>query len=187
MGYFANLYLIEASTDQDSIRLETAVYGDEVGERATFSWIPGLREGPLFSFASDTIFCDKPLKLLPTYPVTTISDDPDRLTLDASFSPRHNDDPVVFHFRLPEDYVARADLHPLIQPVDPCVIVHEKFMTVTYPVSGAAKVSFEARPLQPGQSLADYDEQRILRPGKEFLGIKGFEIGAPGIFKAIFG
>ena len=55
MGYFANLYVVEALAKEDSVDIETRVYGDEVGGRAYFSWISGQKAMPLFSFAQGTI------------------------------------------------------------------------------------------------------------------------------------
>ncbi len=38
MGYFANLYLVEARATADAIEVSTSVFGAEIGPVAYFSW-----------------------------------------------------------------------------------------------------------------------------------------------------
>lgn len=45
MGYFANLYTVEATAGENYVEVETSVYGGEAGERMYFSWGLGIDHG----------------------------------------------------------------------------------------------------------------------------------------------
>jgi len=68
MGYFANLYLVEARATADAIEVSTSVFGAEIGPVAYFSWGAGNRPPGMHEYANGTIFSDAELTLLPSYP-----------------------------------------------------------------------------------------------------------------------
>jgi hypothetical protein len=96
MGYFANLYILEAEGTDAAVRTRTTIFGSEIGPVAYFCWGPGDRPAGLHSYAGGTVQCDAELKLLPGYPlVETLGPNPDRALIEANFRPRHDNDPVL--------------------------------------------------------------------------------------------
>jgi hypothetical protein len=185
MGYFANLYTVEATANEDYVEVETAVYGGGAGERMYFSWGAGQRAGNLYPYAHGTLFSSEPLNLLPGYPLIEHYPDVDNFLLEASFTPRHQDDPVLLHILLPEKYVPRRDRSPLSQPCDPFVHIHQGRMVITYPAVGTVTTRFWVNRMQEDESLSDYDETKILKPIKEDSLRTEFEINL-GVFKVKF-
>jgi hypothetical protein len=88
MGYFANLYLIEIFTRQNSAIVETTIYGGHIEPRAYFSWGPGERTEGLQSYAHETLFSDTQLGKLPGYPMQEQYPADEPFLLDASFNER---------------------------------------------------------------------------------------------------
>ena len=167
MGYFANLYVVEVSASANRIEMSTCVFGAAIG-RAYFCWGGGTQPRDLHAYARNTIFCDTPLQLLPGYPRVQDCEDPrgehGRCLIEASFQPRHGDDPVLFHFLLPTRFLPRRDLQPLVQPQPPFISLHENRLAATYPVVGRAEFRFKASRLNSNESFNDYDMAKILHP-----------------------
>jgi hypothetical protein len=168
MGYFANLYIVEIEATDAAIRTKTTIYSSEIGPFAYFCWGPGDRPAGLHSYAGGTIQCDAELKLLPGYPlVETLGSDPDRALIEANFRPKHGDDPVLFHFLLPERFIPRRDMKPLDQPLRPFVYTAGERIIATYPVEGQTTIRFWITRLRNNESLADYAHEKLLHPDEK--------------------
>jgi hypothetical protein len=168
MGYFGHLYLVEVNAHGDAIEVATSVLGAEIGQTPYFCWGVGDRPPGLHAYAENTAFSDRPLRPLPGYPlVEKYGPDESRILLEASFTPKHADDPVLFHFLLPDRFVPRRDQAPLIQPTPPFVCVVENRLTATYPVVGAAEIRFWIARLEAEDSLENYDVAQILHPAEK--------------------
>lgn len=184
MGFFANLYLIEIFTLQDSAIVETTIYGGHIEPKAYFSWGPAERPGGLQSYAHETLFSDTKLERLPGYPMREQYPAKEPFLLDASFNPRELNDPVVFHLVLHERYVPMRNNTPFIQPTDPSVYKASEKIIITYPVIGSSNIRFWVTAMREGESLDDYDMSRIMipekvGPDKTIFGFNG------GIFKIV--
>jgi len=176
MGYFANLYLVEVSTAGDLANVSTMIYGRGIGARAYFSWGPGDRPEGLHPYGHGTLFCDIQLTLLKGYPLIERYPASEPFLLDASFTPRENSDPVVFHIILNESYVPMRNRNPFIQPSQPCAYRQQERIIITYPVVGSAGIRFWISRIKDNESLDDYDLTKIVQP----------EVRDPGKFKFKF-
>jgi hypothetical protein len=187
MGYFANLYLVEVEATEEQIKTRTSVYGSEIGPRAYFSFGEGQRPPGLYSYAAGAIVSDVELKLLPPYPVVEVeSENPDTCLFEAGFTPRDQQDPVMFHFVLPERFIPRRDREPFEQPRAPFVSRAGDRLRATYAVVGAADFRFHIERLEEGGTLDSYDIVKLFHPegakstkvGVEFnFGILKFKLG----------
>lgn len=176
MGYFANLYIVEADATDAAVSTRTMIYSSEIGPVAYFCWGGGQRPPSLHSYAGDTLQSDAKLELLPGYPlVETLGAIPDRALLEANFQPRHENDPVLFHFVLPERFVPRTDMNPLQQPFCPLVCVHHERFVVTYPVVGPATIRFWITRMANSESIADFDYKQLLHRDEKRLANVGVE------------
>jgi len=187
LGYFANLYVVEASANPTGVELTTSIFGAPIGERAYFSWGPGERPIGLKQYAQGTLFCDAALKLLRGYPRRERhgereGEDPDRCLIEAAFAPRNADDPVLFHFVLPDRFIPRRDLEPLVQPRPPFVFRSGERIVATYPVAGSGEIRFWISRLRPREALTDYDLTKVLHPYEQRAVKAEFEFNL-GFFK----
>jgi hypothetical protein len=186
MGYFANLYVVQAETTNKGITIRTMIYCSENVTRAYFCWGPGERPSGLFSFAEKTVFCDTELRLLPGYPLDEGFDHPDQCLVEANFSPQKADDPVLFHIVLPKRFIPRRDMKPLEQPDRPFVYTMDERVIATYPVIGPAAIRFWITRIGATESIADYELHKLLHPDEERPSKIGFEFNL-GIFKLKYG
>lgn len=186
MGYFANLYIVEVSASETTAQMRTTIYGNDIGPVAYFCWGPGDRPEGLHSYAGGTVFCDSELKLLPGYPLDETFDDANQGLISANFTPRHRDDPVLFHFVLPERFIPRRDMKPLEQPVRPFVYTADQRIVATYPVIGAGRIQFWVTRLKQTETISDYEVHKFLHPEEEHPLKMGFEFNV-GVFKLKFG
>lgn len=184
MGYFANLYVAELTAKPDDVETRTLIYGREIGGRAYFSVGEGERPPGLHSYANGTVFSDVELRLLPGYPlIQREGDDSETCLFEANFTPRQGDDPVMFHFLLPERFIPRRDKKPLDQPTIPFVSRVGDRLSATYPVIGPGTFRFWVEQLRTARSLDEYDLQKLFHPD-EVRSVKwGFEFNL-GFFKA---
>jgi hypothetical protein len=165
MGYFANLYVIDASADEDGVTLSTNVFGSEIAPRAYFSWGVGQRPPGMNEYADGTIFADSPLRLLPGYPlIEACRADPDHCLLEASFAPPANDDPVLFHVMLPLRFVPARVREPFTQPATPFLMRLGDRLIATYPAIGPAELRFWISRLPATDSLDSYDLANLFHP-----------------------
>jgi hypothetical protein len=167
MGYFANLYVIDASATDEGVTTTTTTYGADV--KPHFSWGIGERPPGFFSYADGTVVSDTDMTVLPGYPrIERCSPkwgtDRDRCLIEGSFQPRQHDDPVIFHLMLPGGFVPRPDMKPFKQPSTPFVFRFNDRVVATYPVVGPAEVRFWITRLQDDMSLDDYDSERLFHP-----------------------
>jgi hypothetical protein len=187
MGFFANLYIAEIEAIDGRVQTRTSVYGSEIGPRAYFSFGEGQRPPGLYSYANGAIVSDVELKLLPPYPLIEVeSEDPDIRLFEAGFTPRDQQDPVMFHFVLPERFIPRRDREPFEQPRAPFVSRVGDRLCATYAVVGAANFRFHIERLEEGRTLDSYDPVKLFHPegakstkvGIEFnFGILKFKLG----------
>ena len=85
MGYFANLYFIEAvQVENDAVEIITSIYKGDSADTPYFSWISGERPNELHSHAYETIFSDVRLKLLSGYPVKNKQKLGEKMGIDSS-------------------------------------------------------------------------------------------------------
>jgi len=166
MGYFTHLYLVEVVAEASGVRVSTSVFGAEAGI-AYFCWGAGTRPAGLHAYGGGTGLSDTELTLLPGYPLQETHADPDRCLIEAAFTPMHEDDPVLVHFVLPDRFVPRRTLDPLVQPVRPFVCTAGEKILATYPVKGRADIRFWILRLQPAESLGDFDLTKLLHPDEE--------------------
>ncbi len=178
MGYFANLYVVEALATDEEVEVRTTIYRSEVGEKAYFCHGSGERPGGLQSYAGGTIFCDRELDLLPGYPLVERRSNDDGCLLESDFTPAKSDDAVLFHFVLPPRFVPRRDREPLDQPDRPIVDVHDDRVIVTYGVTGPAVIRFAISPLSPDDELHDYQLHKLLHPEEKDGRRFGFKLNA---------
>jgi hypothetical protein len=186
MGYFANLYVVEAEATGTTVQLRTLIYGKDIGPNAYFCWGPGERPSGLHPYAGGTVLCDAQLRLLPAYPLIETCEDLDRCLLEATFRPRHDDDPVLFHFVLPKGFIPRRDMKPLDQPIRPFIDSVDERIIVTYPVIGPATIRFWVTRLEKHESIGDYEPHKLLHPDEERPPKIGFEFNL-GVFKLKYG
>lgn len=183
MGFFANLYIVEADATDRAVKARTTIYGSEIGPVAYFCWGPGERPPGLHAYAGGTVQCDAELKPLPGYPlIETVGTTPDEALIEANFRPRHGDDPVLFHFVLPERFIPRRNLKPLDQPMRPFVYASGERIVATYPVVGQATIRFRITGLRDSESIADYEHEKLLHPEEERSVKVGVEFNF-GVFK----
>lgn len=187
MGYFANLYIVEADATDRAIKMKTTIYGSEIGPVAYFCWGPGERPAGLHPYAGGSVQCDAELKLLPGYPlIETLGPNPDEALIEANFRPRHDEDPVLFHFVLPERFIPRRDLKPLDQPCRPFVYALGERIVATYPVVGPTSIRFRITRLRDNESIAGYEHEKLLHPDEERAAKLGVEFNF-GVFKLKYG
>jgi hypothetical protein len=187
VGFFAHLYLVEASADDAGVEVVTSAFGMDVWPRTFFSWAPGQRTTRMYEYADGTLCADERLPLLPGFPVRWRCDpsagaDENSGLIVASFTPRRTDDPVLFHFLLPRGFVPRRDLQPLVQPCVPYVRISADRVVATYPVIGRGDIQFWVTRLSGGEALSDYDIKKILHPDEKRAVRVEFEINL-GLFK----
>jgi hypothetical protein len=165
MGYFANVYLVEVEKIKNSTQVKTTVYGGEVGGKAYFSWGQGKQPpGQLHSLADGTLFSDKKLIQLSGYPAIEKHKPSESFLLDVSFTPRNNDDPVVFHLVFKKHYVPKRDGEFFEQPCTPSISKNRDKLVITYGVQGPAAIRFPVMPIPAGSSLESYDIEKLVRP-----------------------
>lgn len=194
MGFFSNLYLMEVqAVNDDTVSIRTEVYAAESGDVPYFSSIEGKRDGLLNSYAHDTIFCSLPLKLLPHYPVNERQElgsrtghIPPSALIRAGFNPDMVDSATVCHVLLPDTFLPRRDLEPLVQPSVPYVKRKADWLILTWPMQGAFRIEFCITPLEEGDSLDNYDISKVLRKKDEPRVNVGAEINL-GVLKFRFG
>lgn len=73
----------------------------------------------------------------------------------------------------------------MVQPCDPFVHIYQGRMVITYPASGTVAAIFWVDRMREGESLTDYDENKILTPVAARSVKPEFEINL-GIFKVKF-
>lgn len=187
MGFFAHLYLVEATADDAGVEVVTSAFGRDLWPRTFFSWAPGQHATRLYEYAEGTLCADERLPLLPGFPVRWRCDpsaggDENSGLIEASFTPQKTDDPVLFHFLLPRGFVPRRGLQPLVQPCVPYVRIFVDRVVATYPVIGPAHIQFWITRLSKGEALSDYDVKKFLHPD-EHRGLRAeFEVNL-GVFK----
>jgi hypothetical protein len=186
MGYFANLYVLEANANGADIATRTTIYGNEIGAAAYFCWGPGERPNQLHSYANGTMLCDTELKSLPGYPLEERSENSTEFLIEANFQPRRADDPVLFHLILPKRFIPRRDMKPLEQPNKPFLYTTDDRIVATYPSVGTTAIRFWITRIGEQESLADYDLHKLLHPDEERPTKIGFEFNL-GIFKLKYG
>jgi hypothetical protein len=194
MGFFGYLYLIEAEQLSDkSINIRTTILEGGSGTIPYFSWAPGAREDKLHAYANESIYSNTELHPLEGYPIDEIQEAgarnpiaPDSYMIEASFAPNRQGTGVVLHVTLPNRYLPRANLSPLIQPDPPFVKLIEERIILTWPNKGTIDVRFCLSPISPNDNLNDYDISKILLPDPERPVNFGMEINL-GIMKFKFG
>ena len=165
MGFFANLYLVEAEADSSGGIVTTSVFGAESAPLVYFSWVQGVRDEHLYPYGDGTVFSNAKLDLLPGYPVRerfgeSENNDPNRFLLEASFQPRAAADPVLFHLVLPPRFVPQPDQEPFDQPSKPFAYSRGDRLVVTYPTVGGGAIRYWVRRLPAGESFDSYDLNR---------------------------
>lgn len=55
MGYFAHLYVIDCSADQDGVTVVTNIFGSEIAPTTYFSWGVGQRPPGMYEYADGTV------------------------------------------------------------------------------------------------------------------------------------
>jgi hypothetical protein len=187
MGYFANLYTVEADATDVTVRTQTMIYRSDIGSFAYFCWGPGERPPGLYPYAGGTVLCDVELRLLPGYPmVETLGANSDRGLIEANFRPLNDEDPVLFHFVLPTRFIPRRDMKPLEQPIRPFIYSSGERIIVTYPVVGQTTIRYWITRLKDDESIADYEQEKLLHPDEERPSKVAFEINL-GILKVKLG
>lgn len=165
MGHFANLYLIEIQKDRDITKVETSIYGGEVGESAYFSWGAGERpENQLQSFANGTLFCNKKLGLLSGYPLIERYPYGGPFVLDASFVPQNEESSVLLHIIFNKHFVPARDKKPFEQPCSPSVYKQDEKLILTYPIRGSFSLKFNVNSIKADENLASYDIEKLVDP-----------------------
>ena len=181
MGDFAHLHLVEASVlPNGRITLKTSIYSaPPSGQTAYFSWGSGRRPLGLTSYGSGTIFCDTDLTLGELYPLEEeYPEGPIRLYGD--YHPSNVNDPIVFHFVLPENYIPSPTPQGPEQPDPPFIYIIEKRVLVTYATRGSSRISFWTRPLDGRESMDDFSFDDLFKIDP--LKMKhSFEFGVPGL------
>jgi hypothetical protein len=186
MGFFANLYVVEGTANKKAVKLRTTVYGSDIGPRAYFCYGPGKRPEGLYPYAGGTVLCDTELKMLTGYPLVETHEGLDKCLVEANFTPRNPDDPVLFHFILPSRFIPRRDMKPLDQPGRPILFSVGDRVIATYPVIGPATIRFWTTRLRKTESIADYELEKLLHPEEERGAKVGFEFNL-GFFKVKIG
>jgi len=169
MGYFGHLYLVEVNDHGSAINVTTSVLGADIyNGTAYFCWGAGDRPEGLLPYGEGTVFSDQALQLLPGYPlVESYGQAESRVLLEATFNPKHSDDPVLFHFLLPDRFVPRRNEDPLAQPSPPFVCRSKNRLTATYPVVGPAEIRFWIVRMDAEDSLDNYDLAQVLHPAEK--------------------
>jgi hypothetical protein len=169
MGYFGHLYLVEVNDHGSTVKVTTSVLGADIHHgTAYFSWGAGDRPEGLHSYAEGTVFSDQALQLLPGYPLVESYDQAEnRVLLEATFNPKHSDNPVLFHFSLPDRFVPRPNEDPLDQPSPPFVCRSKSRLTATYPVVGPATIRFWIARMDAEDSLDNYRLGKLLHPAEK--------------------
>jgi hypothetical protein len=192
MGYFANLYLVDASIKGATIEVEESVFGGEVGNGVYFSWAKGERPDGMFPYAHGTMFSDKPLELLRGYPVKEVikseegNGPPQEFLLEAQFTPFDRTAPVVFHVLLPQHYVPLKTRTPFTQPCEPSVLLWDDRIVATFPAEGPATLRFWVGLRQTADPLNTYDLPNMFHPEPRRHIKTEFEVSIP-FFKWKFG
>ena len=192
MGYFANLYIIEAyEINKNEIKIITSIYEGDSGKIPYFSWIQSEKSNLCYSYANNTIYCNMRLNLLEGYPVSERQilgsmTEYSSILINAQFTPKKHKSPTVCHILLPEGYLPRRDLKPLLQPNTPFVNIINNRVILTWPIEGAFHIEFCIVPLSKDDVLNDYDRSKILRISDEFSRKFGVEFNL-GIIKFKFG
>lgn len=193
MGYFAYLYLLEGQSHKHKdVNLVTTIFEGESGNIPYFSWIPGERSSELHPYASNTVYSDVKLQILPGYPIANMQKLGERtgyipsILIEAQFNPNVPRAGIVLHVILPERYIPRRDLSPLVQPISPYVKLDGDRMALTWPIEGAFDVRFCATPLTENESYDDFDVSKILVTEESRNPKLGVEINL-GVIKFKFG
>jgi hypothetical protein len=164
MGYFAYAYIVEVVESDVDLLLTRSVYSVDLsnpGRRALFSWDQGERVEGMQSYANGALFCSNQLSILPGYPLTRRVRRADQYLIDEGFAPQADKESVLYHLTLPAHFVPCPD-RPLTNPSQPNVSRRGNRLSVTYGTQGDAAIKFWIRRLQPGESLADFDLDRVL-------------------------
>jgi hypothetical protein len=192
MGYFSYLYLIQADIiDEDKISITTEVFGAEPETNAYFSWLPGKRPGKIYSYGNDTIFTNYKLKRIEGYPINLMQKLGQEkggyptYTIGADFQVKEKDEATVLHILLPDLFVPRKDLSPLLQPKPPYAKILGDRIILTWPIAGPFEVKFCISPLSKSEELQTIDLSHMLVTEKAQKAKHGIEINF-GIFKYKF-
>ena len=169
MGYFAHLYVIDCSADQDGVTLVTNIFGSELAPTTYFSWGVGQRPPGMYEYADGTVVSETQLRLLPGYPLVercgiAALGDSDHCLIEASFEPRSSSDPVLYHLLLPSRFVPSRARQPFVQPVAPSVSRLRERLIATYPVVGSADIRFWISRLPADESLENYAITQLFHP-----------------------
>lgn len=167
MRYFTNLYLVEALAGPTGVQVNTTIYGAQSGA-AYFSWGAGARPAGAEGYAADTVFCESALRVLPGYPMQETrarlgQESAERYLIEARFTPQHADDPVLYHFLLPERFVPARIQRPFALPAKPSVRMLGERLVATFPVVGAAEIAFGVAP-RPETQTGALDLTTIFEP-----------------------
>lgn len=193
MGYFGCAYVVEGSADEAGVALTTTVFSASglASGRALFFWSEGERPPGLFPYAGGSLFCTERLRVLPGYPVTerrgnADGERADLVRIEEDFHPQAPDEPVIFHFVLPDRFVPCPHLTPLVTPSRPSVIRRGDHLTATFVATGSADVRFWIQRLGDGVSLDDYNLTRLFDKPSVSSAKASIEINL-GILKFSFG
>lgn len=115
----------------------------------------------MHAYADGALFCSNRLSILPGYPLTRRMRRDDEYLIEEGFAPQADTDSVLYHLTLPADFVPCPD-RPLTNPSQPNVCPREDQLSVTYGSQGTAAIKFWIRRLQPRESFAGFDLDRVL-------------------------
>lgn len=188
MGYFAYAYIVDVVESDVDVLLTRSIYTVDLrnpDNRALFSWDMGERPAGMHAYANGALFCTNQLSILPGYPLTRRLRRDEQYFIDESFAPQADNESVLYHLTLPAHFVPCPD-RPLTNPSQPNVSRRGNRLSVTYGTQGDAAIKFWIRRLQPGESLADFDLDRVLEiPVSRSFKVE-LEVGLPGFFKFKF-
>ena len=195
MGYFSYLYLIEADKlNEEYLNIQTTIFQGGSGDVPYFSWIPGTRKHQLQAYANGTIYSNTHLYPIEGYPVKEAqrvgsrnSAVLDSYVIEANFVPNRQDAGTVLQVILPNGYLPRKDVSPLVQPAPPFVNLLRNRIVLTWPSESGIDVRFCITPLPPNDNFSNYDLSKILVLGARKKPLKfGVEINL-GVLKFKFG
>jgi hypothetical protein len=157
-------YIVEfVETDVDLL-LTRSIYTVDLrnaDHRALFSWDQGERPEGMHAYANGALLCSSKLSLLPGYPFTRLLRRAEEYFIDEGFVPKADNESILYHLTLPAHFVPCPD-RPLTNPSQPNVSRREDRLSVTYGTQGDTAIKFWIRRLQPRESLADFELDRVL-------------------------
>mgnify|MGYP001231536228 CR=1 FL=1 len=164
MGFFSYAYLARFDVADGHVKATREIYETPTEERVLFTWEEGTRAPGLTAYAEGLFHCSDQLDLLPGYPrVSEIQPDEEGdFFLQEDFRPPSESHPVLFFLLLPKGHVPVTKHDPFTQPTRPFVDVRDDRLFVCYAVIGPATIQFWIRALEDGDTLSQYDLNRLL-------------------------